>query len=179
MAALGAAALMALAGCGSVTPTATTPAVAAEPAVTALDATSASEALAVAGLVAEVLPTGGADDPNQLLGRADGYTSRASFTVPGYARPTPVPFPAGLPTPIPLPGSEPSPHDCDRGGCVEGWPSAAAATSRADYIVRASQAVPGLRAGYVYARPDGLLLRITADVLPEQAEAISAAFLAL
>ncbi len=122
-----------------------------------VDAPTAAADLATAGVVADVATTTAQDDPNQLLGRPGGYTSRATFTIPGVEP------------------ADPAPAACDRGGCIEQWPDEAAAQERADYITQIGKALPGA-VEYSYVR-DGLLLRVAKAADPATAQRVADAFL--
>jgi hypothetical protein len=96
-------------------------------------------------------------DPNDLLGRPNGYVSRATFTIPGVE------------------GTSEDVEDCDRGGCIEQWPDADAAQDRADYIGQIGKKLPG--AGeYSYVRDDGMLLRVSQAATPAKADELRAVF---
>jgi hypothetical protein len=113
--------------------------------------------LVTAGLAAEPTTSTAESDPNDLLGRPNGYRSRATFTIPGVEA-----------------GSD-DPEDCNRGGCVEQWPDAGAAQDRADRIGEIGKRLPA--AGeYTYARDDGMLLRVSRAATPAKADELRAAF---
>lgn len=122
------------------------------------DAAATVAQLAQAGVAADPHTTTAESDPNHLLGRPNGYTSRATFTVPGV---------------------DPGPSDaesCSRGGCIESWPDEAAAQTRVDYMRELAAKSPLLAAGYTYVR-DELVLRVAGTATPAQATAVSKVFL--
>ena len=96
-------------------------------------------------------------DPNKLLGRPNGYLSRASFDIPGG-------------------DLEADPHTIGRGGVIEVYTTEAAARARAAYLQETSKAAPILGTEYDYVRGP-VLLRITGDVTPSVAAQFEAAFL--
>jgi hypothetical protein len=98
-------------------------------------------------------------DPNNLIGRPNGYTSRASFDVPG-----------GKPD-----GDK---YDIDRGGVIEVWADAAAAKTRADYLTNALKNMPILGTEYHYLRGP-VLVRISGKVKPSVATGFETAAAAL
>jgi hypothetical protein len=98
-------------------------------------------------------------DPNNLLGRPNGYTSRASFDVPG-----------GDP--------EAKAGDIARGGVIEVFADATTAKARADYIASTLKAAPIFGTEYHYL--NGLVLvRISGKVKPSEASKFQAAVDAL
>jgi hypothetical protein len=98
-------------------------------------------------------------DPNNLLGRPNGYTSRASFDLSG-----------GDP--------ESKPYGIDRGGVIEVFADAAAAKTRADYIAGLQKQSPILGTEYHYLNGP-VLVRITGKVKPSDAAKYEAAVAAL
>jgi hypothetical protein len=161
-AAAAAGALLALAGCASFSegfqqgfnstqPTAEAPAV--------VDAPATVARLVSVGTATDAHTTTDESDPNHLLGRPNGYTSRATFTIPGVKT-----------------QGEDDIEGCDRGGCVEQWPSADAAKNRVAYLTEVGSKAPVLGGGYTYTR-DGLVLRVSKTATPTQAETVSKAFL--
>ncbi len=100
-------------------------------------------------------------DPNNLLGRPNGYTSRASADLPGGDT-----------------GAEK--YSVDRGLVVEVFADAAAAEARSEYIQNAlkGNAILGTEWHYT-AAGDAALIRVTGDVKPSAAEKIEAAVAAL
>jgi hypothetical protein len=97
-------------------------------------------------------------DPNNLLGRPNGYTSRASFDLPGG-------------------DSAEKKYDIGRGGVIEVWPDATAAKGRADYITNATKSIPAL-AEYDYVNGP-VLVRVTGKVKPSAAGKVQVAVKAL
>lgn len=97
-------------------------------------------------------------DPNDLLGRPGGYTSKASF-IDDRIDPEEV--------------IDPGPGSVDIGGSIEVFDDADAAGRRADYIGKISQALPALTEyDYVSGR---VLLRVSGELTPQQAAAYEAA----
>lgn len=94
-------------------------------------------------------------DPNNLLGRPNGYIARASFDVPG-----------GDP--------EGDQHTIERGGVIEVWPDEAAARRRSTYLQDLVKNAPILGTEYDYVRGP-VLLRITGKVKPSVAAQFEAA----
>jgi hypothetical protein len=125
-----------------------------------LDAIAATTELAGQGMISSPVASNADTDPNHLLGRPNGYTSRTTFLVDGVTT---------------IDGDTQS---CARGGCVEGWPDGSSAQKRSDYIQQIASSAPAF-AEYDYARPDGLLLRVSRYVDPEQAQKLADAFMAL
>jgi hypothetical protein len=154
----------ALAGCSSpnkppaapFTTTTSPPAGVASPTVTAAPAAAWDAKTVLAKLTAAGLPiSNGAvqdenSDPNHLLGRPGGYTSRASFDVPG-----------GDP--------EGDKYAVDRGGAVEVWPDAAAAKRRAEFIANTLASAPILGTEYHYLNGP-VLVRLSGKVTPAVAK---------
>jgi hypothetical protein len=93
-----------------------------------------------------------ATDPNHLLGRPGGYTSKIIFADP---RATNAQDASGG-------------HDVAGGGSVEVYPSRAAAMRRGAYIETLTQAAPVLGTEYDYVS-GGVLLRISGNLTPAQA----------
>ena len=114
--------------------------------------------LVSAGVAVNPATTTPQDDPNDLLGRPNGYVSRATFTIPG------------------VDALDDDPAGCDRGGCVEQWEDAAAAQQRLDYLEQMGDASP-MFAEYHYVRGE-LVLRIAKAADPALVEQVRAAFLA-
>lgn len=136
------------------TPTATS--ASPSPSAPAMDAKTVVDRLQAAGLpVSNVVVQTEASDPNHLLGRPNGYTSRASFDLPGG-------------------NANAQAGDSDRGGAVEVWPDAAAAKARSAYIQGQLKANPMLGTEYDYIN-GGALLRITGLVVPSTAQTFQAA----
>ena len=138
-----------LAGCGS--HRGSTPPVgraSAEP--VALDARAVLAKFTAAGLPL----TGGAvqddsTDPDDLLGHKDGYSSRASFDLPGADT-----------------GADP--YSIDRGGVIEVWPDASGAKARADHFATLAKENPMMGPEYAYLSGP-VLVRITGRVDPSVA----------
>jgi len=98
------------------------------------------------------------DDPNHLLGRPNGYTSKAAFADSRV--------PAGQ-----LEGV--APDGTDRGGSVEVFADAAGAKARADYIQTITKSLP---AAAEYDYPVGpVLVRVSHLLTPDQAKEYEAA----
>jgi hypothetical protein len=92
-------------------------------------------------------------DPNKLLGRPNGYTSKVSFTDSRI-------------DPDDLLGVEPG--GVDAGGSVEVFADADAAAARQQYIQQLQKAAPLLGTEYSYV--DGTaLVRVSGKLTPEQA----------
>lgn len=123
---------------------------------TALDARAVLSRLKAAGLpMTNTAVQDENTDPNDLLGRPGGYTSRASFDVPGG-------------------NAEAERYLIDRGGVIEVFPSAAAARERSGYIQAIMKGTRVLGTEYHYlAGP--VLLRITGSVKPSMAARFEAA----
>ena len=135
----------------------------ASPTPSASSAAPLTAAQVVAKLKAAGLPVGGmtvytaATDPDRLLGRPNGYISKAAFVdkeIPAWRS-------AGQ-------------HGVDLGGVVEVFATAADAATRKQYIasVEASAATLGTEYDFL----DGtVLLRLSEDLTGGQAQAFSAA----
>lgn len=98
------------------------------------------------------------DDPNHLLGRPNGYTSKAAFAdsrVPADQ----------------LQGDDAD--DTDRGGSVEVFPDEAGAKTRMDYIQTVTKGLPGA-AEYDYV-VGAVLVRVSHLLTPDQAAGYQAA----
>ncbi|MGW0594793.1 hypothetical protein [Streptosporangium sp. NPDC002607] len=126
---------------------------------TDLDAAGVVKALTQQGVPVTLTVTYTADtDPNKLLGRPNGYTSKASFTdqridaakVGG--------------------GKE---GDVGLGGSVEVFEDAGQAEQRADYIRGIGEKLPVLGEYDYVAGP--VLLRVSKELTPQQAEEFEAA----
>lgn len=98
-------------------------------------------------------------DPNDLLGRPNGYTSRASFTDSRVE-------------PESVEGLEQG--AVDFGGTVEVFASQEAARRRVDFIQSTFAEAPILGTEYDYVR-GGVLLRVIGTLTPDQAAAYEAA----
>ncbi|MDS1114711.1 hypothetical protein RD149_13125 [Gordonia westfalica] len=93
------------------------------------------------------------NDPNNLIGRPNGYT--AAYVIEDSR--------IGCPEP-------PDKIGVDCGAMVEQWPDQASAQARADYIQRVRKDLPMLGQEYYTVRGD-LLLRVSGELKPSQAEA--------
>lgn len=172
----------ALTGCASTTPTAAPAAATAAPAGTSAPAVTAPATTAPAAAAAS--PDAGAvvaalvkanpnarqgvaytdaTDPNHLLGRPGGYTSKVSFTD---RRLTPASV------------QDSSPGAVDLGGSVEVYPSAPEAHKRAQFIQSAIAAMGVLAHEYDYVS-GAVVLRVAANLTPAQAREYSDALAAL
>ena len=97
------------------------------------------------------------NDPNDLLGRPNGYTQRASADLPGGEK-----------------GGEK--FTVDRGLVIEVWPTAADADRRAEYIQTALKGAPILGTEYHYRAGGGaVLVRVSGKVKPSLAKRVEAA----
>jgi len=159
------AALLCLVGCASTPSRSVTPPAANRPTETTSDAMSVT-----ARLVAEV-PTAKAtivytasNDPNFLLGRPTGYTSKVAFSD---TRVPPGPAVAGD-----------TGGSVDLGGSVEVWRTPVAATQRSQYILRLEQRAPLLGSEYDYLSGP-ILLRVSGKLTPAQAGEYRTAFAAV
>jgi hypothetical protein len=100
-------------------------------------------------------------DPNNLLGRPNGYTSRASADLPGGNT-----------------GAEK--YSVDRGLVVEVFADATAAKARSEYIQNALKGNAILGTEWHYTTQGGVaLIRVTGNVKPSAAKKIEAAVAAL
>ncbi|MEU7842672.1 hypothetical protein AB0B39_17110 [Micromonospora sp. NPDC049114] len=166
------AALALTAGCGATTPdTASNPpqAIPTTPAATPAPAaaTPLTAEQVLANLTAAKLGlTKGAvqdedTDPNDLLGRPNGYLSRASADLPG-----------GDP--------EAEKFGIDRGLVVEVFAAAADVDRRSEYIQTALKSAPILGTEYHYRADNGrVLVRVSGKVKPTAAKKIEAAVSAM
>ncbi|MFI0795010.1 hypothetical protein ACH4OY_20330 [Micromonospora rubida] len=166
--ALIAAATLALAGCGSDEAPSGTPApgtagassipAAAPPPVALLDAQAVLDKLTAA----DIGITKGAvqdedSDPNNLLGRPNGYTSRASSDLPGGVK-------------------DGDKHGIDRGLVIEVFPTKADADRRSTFIQDSLKSMPILGTEYHYRAGGGaVLVRVTGKVKPSAAKKIEQA----
>lgn len=108
------------------------------------------------GSVTKVIEVTEDNDPNDLIGRPNGYLSGA------------VIFDSGVDCGVDL--------GVDCGATIEVWPSADQAKSRSEYIQGLQRASPLLGSEYDYL--DGaVLLRVTGDLKPTVAKKYEAAFL--
>jgi hypothetical protein len=96
-----------------------------------------------------------ANDPNSLLGRPGGYTSKVNFTDDRLG--APPPRPAG-----------PDDIDVSDGGSVEVFGSASDADKRAKYVRSLTRGNP-LLGEYSYVR-GRVFLRVSKDLTPAQAD---------
>jgi hypothetical protein len=159
---------LALAACSSSSTNATQPKIApakdsvaaATPAAAPMTAKAVLDKLTAAGLrMFNGAVQDENTDPNNLLGRPNGYTSRASFDVPDGA-------------------PEADKYSIDRGGVIEVFTDAAAAKTRADYIAGLQKASPILGTEYHYLH-GAVLVRITGKVKPSAAARFEVAVTAL
>jgi hypothetical protein len=93
-------------------------------------------------------------DPNKLLGRPGGYTSKADFTDQ-RAKPN-------------------LDDEVQRGGSVEVYDDPATAKKRSEYITKILEGVPAFGTEYHYVK-DGILLRVSGALTPDQAGEYEAA----
>jgi hypothetical protein len=150
----------ALTACGSQV-THTTEADARHPAGTSASLTARTAFEEISRTVRTATMTGtvtAANDPNQLLGRPDEYTSKVTFSdsfVPANA----------------VTGA--APGDVERGGAVEVFADPADAEARAEYIRGVTRSTPALAEyDYVHGR---VLVRVSRYVPPARAAAYRAA----
>lgn len=164
---------LALAGCGSsdtggttksaeatkAAETTTAPAASAPAADPApKDATAYAELLkAKVGTVTEIVTITEANDPNNKIGRPNGYTSAAVLKDQGGECP-----------------SDPS-IGVDCGATVEVFADAAGAKARSDYILTLQKGAPILGSEWHYLK-DTALLRVTGKLAPSAAAPYNAAF---
>ena len=163
--------VVALAGCASAddSTTAAAPAAtaAAAPAATTADATIEAKAPDASALVTKleaaklgltnVAVQDEDTDPNNLIGRPNGYTSRASADLPGG-------------------DTDAEKYDTARGLVVEVFADAASAKRRAEFIESAQQGAPILGTEYHYFTKDGTgLVRVSGKIKPTAAKKIEAA----
>lgn len=161
--------LIILAGCSGgssgrhVASTVTAPALTSSPSASPKPTPTAKYAAAVvAALKAKGLPIGSvivytaATDPNHLLGRPNGYDSKASFTDTR------------------IKPSDSTQGNVDAGGSVEVFAAAADAQARKTYIQAAEKSAPivGTEYDYVTGR---VLLRVSSVLTPDQAQQYEAA----
>ncbi|WP_435589980.1 hypothetical protein [Micromonospora aurantiaca (nom. illeg.)] len=96
-------------------------------------------------------------DPNDLLGRPNGYTSRASADLPGG-------------------DSEAEKYGIDRGLVIEVWPTADDAERRSKFIQDTLKSMQLLGTEYHYRADKGrALVRVSGKVKPSQAKMIETA----
>jgi len=140
----------------TVTETASAPAQTSSAAapVAALDAEARlARLVAVLPQVSQVMVYDAANDPNDLLGRPGGYTSKVAFADSR------------------VPAEDVASEDADalkRGGSIEVFPDAAAAKARSDYIQSIVQGATMLGTEYHYL-DGGALLRVSGILTPEEA----------
>ena len=93
-------------------------------------------------------------DPNNLLGRPNGYMSRASADLPGG-------------------DTEAEKYTTDRGLAIEVWPTADDADRRSNYIQEMVKNMPALGTEYHYRADQGrVLVRVSGHVKPSQAKKV-------
>jgi hypothetical protein len=163
-------AALAVAGCGNNDDTtsppaagpAATTAAAKPPAPTPVDAKTVLARLTAAKLGLTHGAVQDEDtDPNNLLGRPGGYTSRASADLPGGDR-------------------EGTKYRIERGLVIEVFPTAADADRRSKYIQDTLKGVQLLGTEYHYRAGGGaVLVRVTGRVKPSAAKKIEAALTGL
>ncbi|MEU8026256.1 hypothetical protein [Micromonospora haikouensis] len=96
-------------------------------------------------------------DPNNLLGRPGGYTSRASADLPGGAK-------------------EGDKHSIDRGIVIEVFPTKGDADRRSAFIQDSLKSMPILGTEYHYRAGGGaVLVRVTGKVKPSAAKKVEQA----
>jgi hypothetical protein len=128
----------------------------AAPSVAPVDARGVLGQLATAGMpISAGVVQDENTDPNQLLGRPNGYASRASFDVPGG-------------------NAKGEKYDIDRGGVIEVWPDAASAKTRADYIAGLQKGSTLLGSEYHYLNGP-VLVRVSGKVKPSVAKQFATA----
>ena len=124
---------------------------------TDLDAAGVAQGLAKAGLPVQVSVTfTESTDPNSLLGRPGGYTSKVAFTDARASK---------------VEGAEKG--DLSLGGSVEVFASSDDAEQRADYIQKIAQSSP-MFTEYTYARGP-VVVRVSKELTPTDAAAYEAA----
>lgn len=161
---LAAAALLTLTACGSddpapaATDSAPVAGVSSAPAggqVAQMDAEQVADALRQAGVPLTVTLVYTADnDPNNLLGRPGGYTSKVAFTDSRID---------------PAEVNDPAPDAIDRGGSVEVYPDATAAAARKEYIQKILQGAGGVLGTEYDYLSGGVVLRVTGKLTPDEA----------
>lgn len=115
-----------------------------------------SDGLPLSGLIVYTAAT----DPNHLLGRPNGYTSKCAWVDSRI----PASDVTGL-----VKG------DPSRGGSVEVFPTAAGAVARAKEILTLEKALPNIGSEYDYL-DGGVLIRLSEYLTPAQAATYGAAF---
>jgi hypothetical protein len=158
--------VVALAGCSS-SNTAAAPAATAAATPAATNADVKTETADASGIIKEldaaklgltnVAVQDEDTDPNNLIGRPNGYTSRASADLPGG-------------------DADADKYDTARGVVVEVFAEAADAKRRAEFIESAQQGAPILGTEYHYFTKDGTgLVRVSGKIKPTAAKKIEAA----
>lgn len=109
--------------------------------------------------IGSVMDFTAANDPNHLLGRPGGYTSKAAWTDTRVSSDQ---------------AKDTTPGSVDLGGSVEIFDSAAAAQSREEYIQAALKSNPMLGTEYDFVVGDALV-RVSQVLTPAQAQAYEAA----
>lgn len=126
---------------------------------TDLDAAGVIQALVKQGMPATLTVTYDAsNDPNKLLGRPNGYTSKASFTDRRVD---------------PSKASAAKPGDVELGGSVEVFASADEASARAAYISEIGKKLP-MMGEYDYVKGP-VLVRVSRELTPTDAQPYEAA----
>jgi hypothetical protein len=129
------------------------------PSAIAADATQVIKDLAAAGLPVKLTITyTAATDTNHLLGRPNGYDSKAAF-ADSDVKESQV--------------RDRSKGSVDFGGSVEAFSTPAAALARGTYLQKILAAAPILGSEYDYVS-DGTLLRLSGILTPAQAAAFQA-----
>jgi hypothetical protein len=160
-----AAAAIIVAGCGSSPPAspaqhATTPAQQRTSAPATVSAAVLTQRMKAAGLpITSVIVYDATTDPNHLLGRQGGYTSKVAWVVPAAVS-------AGAGSPSSDPGGT------EFGGGIEVFPDLAGAQSRLDELKAFK---PPLGDGYDYLA-GGAILRLSNYLTPDQASRFRSAF---
>lgn len=101
------------------------------------------------------------NDPNDLLGRPNGYTTRASADLPGG-------------------DTETAKYGIDRGLVIEVWPTTDDADRRSKFIQDTLKNMPMLGTEYHYRADQGrVLVRVSGKVKPSLARKVEAALAGL
>jgi hypothetical protein len=151
---------LALSGC------ARGPSEVAAPPVAATASTAHGQALMTATQVAERLSAAGAplkvtkvytaaDDPKHLLGRPNGYTSKASFADPRVKKSD---------------RRDNDPLSNERGGTIEVFADPAAAQQRSEFIQSSIKQMNGFLTSEYHYRRGGVLVRVSGLLSPDQAQ---------
>ncbi len=131
-----------------------TPAPTSTPTPRSLDAAGVIGELKSAGLPITLTVTyTAASDPNHLLGRPNGYQSKASFTDGRVNTSDAIDSSLG---------------SVDLGGSIEVYPSSAGAIGRAQYIQQSLKGFPMLGTEYDYVA-GSVLVRVSGLLIPDQA----------